>query len=72
MLFEVMPDTTLPAVTVHTILVVRILLAYLVIDLLKLKTFGWPFGEDLVQGSVVSVVGLFELLLCALLLRLHR
>jgi hypothetical protein len=72
MLLEIMPNTTLPAVTVHTILVVRILLAYLVIDLLELQTFGWSFGENLIQGSVVSVVGLFELLLCALLLRLHR
>jgi hypothetical protein len=44
MLLEVMPDTTLPAMSVHTILVVGILFAYLVIDLLKLKTFGWSFG----------------------------
>jgi hypothetical protein len=43
-LLEVMPDTTLPAVTVHAILVVRVLFAYLVIDLLQLKTFGRSFG----------------------------
>jgi hypothetical protein len=72
MLLEVMPDTTLPAVSVHAVLVVRVLLAYLVIDLLKLKTFGGSFRQNLVQGGVVGMIGLFELLLCTLLLGLHR
>jgi hypothetical protein len=67
MLFEVMPNTTLPAVSVHTVLVVRILLANLVVNLLELKTFGWPFGQNFVQSGVVSMIGLLELLLRALL-----
>jgi hypothetical protein len=44
MLLEVMPDTTLPAVSIHAVLVVGVLLAYLVVDLLELKTFRWSFG----------------------------
>lgn len=72
MLLEVMPDTTLPAVSVHAVFVIGILLAYLVIDLLELETFGWSLRQDLVQCSVVGVVGLFELLLCTLFLGFHR
>ena len=66
MLFEVMPNTTLPAMAIHTVLVVRILLANLVINLLEFKAFRWPFRQDFVQSGVVSMIGLLELLFSAL------
>lgn len=71
MLFEVMPNTTLPAMSVHTILIVGILLANLVINLLELETFRRPFGQDFVQGRVIGMVRLLEFLFGALLLGFH-
>ena len=62
MLFEVMPNTTLPAMSVHTVLVIGILLANLVVNLLELKTFRRSFGQNFVQSRVIGMIRLLELL----------
>ena len=71
-LFEVMPNTTLPAMSVHTVLVIGILLANLVVNLLELKTFRRSFGQNFVQSRVIGMIRLLELLFGALLFGLHR
>jgi hypothetical protein len=71
MLFEVVPNTTLPAMSVHAVLVIGILLANLVVNLLELKTFRRSFGQDFVQSRVIGMIRLLEFLFGAFLLGFH-
>lgn len=66
MLFEVMPNTTLPAMSVYTILVIGILFADLVVDLLQLKALRRSFGKNLIQGCVICMIRLLKLFFSAL------